>query len=121
MAKVRAQLDENGSVSRRRRVGVWEQVEPRSDWAGVDATTEADVELQAAEDDAEAVADAAAYVRRIRRRAGLSQAEFARRIGVPVGTVRDWERGKLFPKGAARALLRVIDRVPEAALALAAG
>jgi hypothetical protein len=45
MAKVRAQLDENGSVSRRRRVGVWEQVEPRSDWAGVDATTEADVEL----------------------------------------------------------------------------
>jgi DNA-binding transcriptional regulator YiaG len=30
--------------------------------------------------------------------------------------VRDWERGKLVPQGAARALLRVIDRVPEAVL-----
>jgi DNA-binding transcriptional regulator YiaG len=35
--------------------------------------------------------------------------------------VRDWERGKLAPQGATRALLRVIDRVPEAVLALTAG
>jgi len=31
------------------------------------------------------------------------------------------ERGTLLPEGAARALLRVIDRVPEAAFALLAG
>ncbi len=52
---------------------------------------------------------------------GLSQAEFAQRIGIPVATVRGWEQGKLLPQGAARALLRVIDRVPEAVLALSAG
>jgi DNA-binding transcriptional regulator YiaG len=34
--------------------------------------------------------------------------------------VRGWEQGKLVPQGAARALLRVIDRVPEAVLALSA-
>ena len=71
-------------------------------------------------DDAEAAKDAAAWVRRVRRRAGLSQAEFARRIGLSVVTVRGWEQGKLAPQGAARALLRVIDRVPEAVLALSA-
>jgi putative transcriptional regulator len=88
--------------------------------AWVDATTEAEIERQAASDDAEAAKDAAAWVRRVRRRAGLSQAEFARRIGISAATVRAWEQGKLVPQGAARALLRVIDRVPEAVLALSA-
>jgi putative transcriptional regulator len=51
----------------------------------------------------------------------LSQAEFARRIGIYIATVRGWEQGKLLPQGAARMLLRMIDRVPEAVLALRAG
>jgi DNA-binding transcriptional regulator YiaG len=34
--------------------------------------------------------------------------------------VRDWERGEPLPQGVGRALLRVIDRVPEAMLALCA-
>jgi transcriptional regulator with XRE-family HTH domain len=58
--------------------------------------------------------DAAAYVR---RRVGLSQAAFAKRIGVPVDTVRNWEQGKHSPRGPARALLRIIDHAPELALA----
>jgi putative transcriptional regulator len=120
MARIEARLDPQGAVSRRRSAGPWEPVEPRTDWARVDGTTEAEIERQAASDDAEAAKDAAAWVRRVRRKAGLSQAEFARRIGISVATVRDWERGKLLPQGAARALLRVIDRVPEAVLALSA-
>src|SRR5205085_11203559 len=100
--------------------GSWNPVAPRTDWARVDAISEAEIERQAAFDDAEAAKDAAAWVRRVRRRAGLSQAEFARRIGIPIVTVRGWEQGKLVPQGAARALLRVIDRVPEAVLALSA-
>jgi putative transcriptional regulator len=95
-------------------------VAPRADWTRVDATTEAEIERQAALDDAEAAQDAAAWVRRVRRRAGLSQAEFARRIDVSVATVRGWEKGSRVPQGTARALLRVIDRVPEAVLALSA-
>jgi putative transcriptional regulator len=120
MARIEARLEATGAVSRRRSAGPWEPVEPRTDWARVDATTEVEIERQAASDDAEAAKDAAAWVRRVRRRAGLSQAEFAQGIGVSVATVRDWERGKLFPQGTARALLRVIDRVPEAVLALRA-
>ena len=116
----RSMFDATGAVTRRRPAGHWEPVEPRTDWARVDATTEAEIERQAASDDAEGAKDAAAWVRRVRRRAGLSQAEFARRVGISVATVRGWEQGKLVPQGAARALLRVIDRVPEAVLALSA-
>ena len=120
MARTEARLDATGAVTRRRSAGAWELVEPRTDWARVDATTEAEIECQATFDDAEATQDAADWVRRVRRRAGLSQAEFARRIGISVATLRGWEQGKLVPQGTARALLRVIDRVPEAVLALSA-
>ena len=120
MARIEARLDPNGAVTRRRSAGPWEPVEPRTDWARIDATTETEIERQAAFDDAEAAKDAAAWVRRVRRRAGLSQAEFARRIGISVVTLRSWEQGKLLPQGPASALLRVIDRVPEAVLALSA-
>ena len=55
-------------------------------------------------------------VRAVRRRTGLTQAEFARRFGFPLGTLRNWEQGIRTPQGPARALLRVIDAEPEAAL-----
>jgi putative transcriptional regulator len=91
-------------------------ITPRTDWSRVDATTEEEIAAQIAEDEAEAMHDAAAYARRVRRRVGLSQVAFAKRIGVPVDTVRNWEQGKRAPQGPARALLRIIDRAPEAAL-----
>ncbi|HLY47161.1 MAG TPA: P-loop NTPase fold protein [Stellaceae bacterium] len=58
MARTEARLDATGAVTRRRSAGPprikgWEPVEPRTDWARVDATTEADIERQAAFDDAE--------------------------------------------------------------------
>jgi putative transcriptional regulator len=53
----------------------------------------------------------------VRGRTGLTLAAFATRIGVPLDTVRNWEQGKRAPAGPARALLRILDRVPEAALA----
>lgn len=90
--------------------------EGRADLARVDATTEAEVAAQEREDEAEAMQDAARYARRIRRRLGLSQLELARRINVSPETIRNWEQGKRCPTGAARALLRVLDRAPEAAL-----
>ena len=58
----------------------------------------------------------ALYARRIRRRLGLTQVELARRIDVPHETIRNWEQGKRCPTGAARALLRVLDKAPETAL-----
>lgn len=89
----------------------------RIDEARVDATTEADIARHIAEDEAQAMQDAAQYARRIRSRLGLSQAEFSRRINVLLETVRNWVQGKRSPSGAAKALLKVLDRAPEAALA----
>ncbi len=92
------------------------RVKGRIDRRRVDATTEADIQRQAAEDDASSAQDAAAYTRRVRRRTGLTQAAFASRIGVPLDTVRNWEQGKRLPAGPAKALLKILDRAPEAAL-----
>ena len=52
-------------------------------------------------------------VRDLRRRACLTQQEFAARLGVPVETIRNWEQGKRMPRGPARALLAVIAHAPE--------
>ncbi len=41
-----------------------------------------------------------------------TQAEFARALGVSVGTVRHWEQGRRQPTGPARVLLALIDRAP---------
>jgi len=89
----------------------------RIDPARVDATTEKDIAMQQAADESEAMQDAAKFARRVRKRLGLSQAEFSRRIDVSLDTIRNWEQGKRSPTGAAKALLKVIDKAPEAALA----
>ena len=68
-------------------------------------------------------ADPAAYrvhvpadidVVRIRRNMGLTREAFAMRFGLRLGTVRDWEQRKRRPEGAARVLLTVIEKEPEA-------
>jgi len=89
----------------------------RVDLRRVDATTEQEIAQQQAADDAEVLQDAARFARRVRMRLGLSQAEFSQRIDVSLETIRNWEQGKRSPTGAAKALLRVLDKAPEAALA----
>jgi putative transcriptional regulator len=56
-------------------------------------------------------------VRDLRRRARLTQQEFASRLGVPVETIRNWEQGKRMPRGPARALLTVIAHAPDTVFA----
>ena len=89
----------------------------RIDARRVDATTEEDLARQQAQDDTEAIADTAKFARRVRKRLGFTQAEFAQRIDVSLDTIRNWEQGKRSPTGAAKALLKVLDKAPEAALA----
>lgn len=87
------------------------------DFTRVDATTEEEIAAQYAADEAEAMLDAAKFARRVRKRLGLSQMEFSQRIDVSLETIRNWEQGKRCPTGAAKALLKVLDKAPEAALA----
>ena len=88
----------------------------RVDYEVLDATSEKDIARQAREDDAEAMRDMGRFARRVRRRLGLTQVEFARRIDVPHETIRNWEQGKRGPTGSARSLLRILDQAPETAL-----
>jgi putative transcriptional regulator len=48
-----------------------------------------------------------------RRKSGLSQADFARLLGVSVRTLQDWEQGRRSPTGAARSLLLVAVKRPK--------
>lgn len=51
-------------------------------------------------------------VSKIRAETGLSQAEFARSIGVAKGTLLNWEHGRRTPNGPAQVLLALIARKP---------
>ena len=62
--------------------------------------------------------DPAAFARQVRARTQLTQAAFAKSIEVPIETVRNWEQGKRSPRGPARALLKMIDKVPHVAFAV---
>src|SRR6266576_2398213 len=53
----------------------------------------------------------------IRRRLGLTQEQFAEKFQIPVGTVRDWEQGRVEPEHAAKAYLKVIAHNPDVVLA----
>jgi len=90
--------------------------ESRVDERRLDETTEQDIARQQMSDDAESMQDAARFARRVRKRLGLTQSEFSQRIDVSLDTIRNWEQGKRRPTGAAKALLKVLDRAPEVAL-----
>ena len=55
----------------------------------------------------------------IRETTGLSQAHFAKLLGVSVRTLQDWEQGRRAPSGAARTLLMIAAKNPQALLELA--
>ncbi len=55
----------------------------------------------------------------IRDRTGLSQAQFAKLLGVSLRTLQDWEQGRRSPSGAARTLLLIASKNPQALLEVA--
>ena len=48
-----------------------------------------------------------------RMKSGLSQAEFAKLLGVSVRTLQDWEQGRREPSGAARTLITIAEQKPK--------
>ena len=52
-------------------------------------------------------------IRKVRRKMGLSQSQFATRFGFPPATLRNWEQGRARPDAPTRVLLAVIAKYPE--------
>jgi putative transcriptional regulator len=48
-----------------------------------------------------------------RQKIGVSQAQFARLLGVSRRTLQEWEQGRRKPSGAAQSLLILADKRPE--------
>ena len=95
---------------------------PKTDWSRFDAMSEEE-RHHAALSDPDALPATKAQlararrvldVRALRRKLKLSQAQFAARFHLPLGTIRDWEQGAHRPDKAAPVLLMVIAREPEA-------
>lgn len=55
-------------------------------------------------------------VKAIRERLGLSQRQFAALMGVSIDTLQNWEQNRRKPRGAARTLLLIAAKHPEAVL-----
>ncbi len=49
---------------------------------------------------------------RAREKSGLTQAEFAKLLGVSVRTLQDWEQGRREPNAAAQTLIKVAEKHP---------
>jgi putative transcriptional regulator len=90
------------------------------DWDRVNAMTKEEIEQDVARDpDVAPFTDAdgmAIRLQMIRKRFGLSQAQFADRFHIPVATLRDWEQARRQPDAAVWAYIQVIEREPAAVL-----
>ncbi len=87
----------------------------------LDATTDQDVRRHMIEDGQDPDDGVSGWQvvlppRTVREKLGLRQADFAAVLRVPLATVRNWEQGRTLPDPAARSLLNVVARAPEAVL-----
>lgn len=55
-------------------------------------------------------------VKKLRRRIGMSQTEFAVSFGISLETLRNWERGDRYPQGPALVLLNLLSKDPNKVL-----
>jgi putative transcriptional regulator len=92
---------------------------PQVDRAKLDATTDADIARQIAEDRdtaPEVTLDMLIAPANLRRRLNMTQEQFAEALGIPVATLRNWEQGRNAIDPAARSLLILVARDPEGTL-----
>jgi len=86
----------------------------------MDATTAEDIRRHMIEDgedpDAEPRFEPPVQAQDVRKKLGLTQPAFARLLGIPVATLRNWEQNRFLMEPAAQTLLKLVDREPEAAL-----
>jgi putative transcriptional regulator len=93
----------------------------KTDWARINALTDAEVVVAARSDpDAQPLTGKqlarmrrVPHVKLLRQRLDMTQVEFAEAFHLPITTLRDWEQHRSTPDAPARALLLAIERNPE--------
>lgn len=121
---IRARHGADGSVEEVLPDGSARTLASGTDWDYLAAMTEAEIEANALSDpdnppmtkEELSRMRPVPNPREIRQRLHMTQEQFAARFHLRIGTVRDWEQGKKEPDSAAKTLLRVIERNPEAVL-----
>jgi putative transcriptional regulator len=92
----------------------------KTDWERTDAITEAEAYQNAEKDpDAQPLSlkkslEQTIDIKLIRSKLSMTQEQFANTFHLSLPTLRDWEQNRVRPDQAARTLLRVIERNPEA-------
>ena len=93
---------------------------PKTNRRKFDATTERDIRRHMIEDgedpDRDPRLEDIFTPQVVRKRLHMTQEQFARALRIPVATLRNWEQGRNAVDPAARSLLIVVARDPEAAL-----
>ena len=119
---IQAKLLPDGRLVRVLPDGTTRPLPDHTDWARLDAMTEEDIHAAALADpdnpplteEQLAQFEGVPNVKAIREKLHLSQKQFADTFGLSLSVVRDWEQGRFVPDRAARTLLKVIARNPEA-------
>lgn len=92
----------------------------KRDRAKLRATTKEDIRRHMIEDgedpDAELREEDIISPWYIRKRLGMSQQQFAKTLGIPVATLRNWEQNRVMMEPATIALMRILAHEPRAAL-----
>jgi putative transcriptional regulator len=91
------------------------------DWAALDAMTDEEVHAAAlADPDAQPLTDEQlarmkpfSRVKRLRIKLRLTQEQFAKRYGIPLSTLRDWEQYRTEPDQAAQSYICAIEAFPD--------
>ena len=104
--------------------GARRPIEDKTDWARLNAMTEAEIEAAAiADSDNPPLTETELKKLRrvpnpkeIRKRLKMTQQQFAAQFELPLGTLRDWEQGTREPDSAAKSYLRVIAKNSQAVI-----
>ncbi len=111
----------NGTTLQFMKDGTQQVLADKTDWARLNALTDAEIEA-AAEADLEnpLLTDAelkqfrpVPNPKEIRKRLNMTQQQFSQQFELPLGTLRDWEQGTREPDSAAKSYLRVIAKIPQ--------
>lgn len=105
----------------RRTMETIRRMKPRVARSKIDATTEADIRRRMREDE-QNESDLGGFApvippQLLRKKLGITQAEFAKALRIPKSTLRNWEQGRVLPDPAARSLLTIIAKNPKVELA----